>query len=207
MLVRTNVNWALVGPDSHLDRIYLAGKINYRTRWRHKLIPDFSRELEADALRPSLVRKCKSTCGAVFWYTGPYFVCCDHGCAHTHPACTARVSIACPTGHATRNPAELVHSLNLLRIERSTGLFAFVDELDCFGTLGEISFARAKGIPVGLAYGPNITVHARDNLWFVERFATWVWDALPVQQDFKSFLSEPSTYRLSQKRPALANAS
>ena len=72
-----------------------------------------------------------------------------------------------------------VHWLNRCRIDQSTGVFAYIDELDCYGTISEIGYAAAKGIPVGLAYGPNITTHARDNLWFVEAFAAWVWDATP----------------------------
>jgi hypothetical protein len=207
MLVHTNGNWAIVGPDAHLHRIYLAGKINYEARWRHKLIPDFPRELEADALRSDLVRKCKSAGGAVFWYTGPYFVCCDHGCTHTPGMHGAGYDCMSDWPRNTQSRRNLVHSLNVQRIERSTGLFAFVDELDCYGTISEIGYAAAKGIPVGLAYGPHISVHARAELWFIERFATWFWDALPVQQAFECFLSELSTYRLSHKHTALASTS
>jgi hypothetical protein len=205
MLVNPNINHFMgrsykakathlhLGPDARLHRVYLAGKISH-TCWRHKVIPNFPRTLEQEALSPYLMQKCKTACGAAFWYTGPYFVSCDHGCAHAgmHGAGFDCMS-DWPDQQGRR---DRVHRLNAQRLERSTGVFVYLDELDCYGSLAEIGHAYGQRIPIGIAYGPSVTVHGRNELWFVERFATWVYDSLAIEEAFAPFL-----WSLSSTRP------
>jgi hypothetical protein len=172
----------------NLPRVYLAGKIA-KNDWRGRLTGDVKTSMEDEALDGSLVLRVKTPAHHHFFdWTGPFAVACDHGCAHGPSTHGAGISVCATFGETTkRERRDLVHSLNRQRIERSTGLFAYIDETDCFGTLAEIGHAHGKGIPVGICYGPRITVHGRDALWFAEHYASWVYDAMPLEDAFEDF--------------------
>ena len=169
-------------------RIYLAGKIA-KNDWRLRLTDNAKANMEEEALDRFIAIPIQAH-GYV--WTGPYAVACDHGCFHGPLTHGAGANVWCSPEPETSKLARrnLVHSLNEQRIERSTGVFAYIDELDRYGTLAEIGHAYGQRIPVGLCYGPRITVHERDNLWFVERYANWVFDAQPIERAFGEFLRE-----------------
>jgi hypothetical protein len=169
-------------------RIYLAGKIA-KNDWRLRLTDNAKASMEEEALDRFIAIPVKAR---GYLWTGPYAVACDHGCFHGPSTHGAAANVWCSPEPETNRQARrnLVHSLNAERIERSTGVFAYIDELDCYGTLAEIGHAYGQRIPVGLCYGPRITVHERDHLWFVERYANWVYDAQQIEQAFGEFLGE-----------------
>jgi nucleoside 2-deoxyribosyltransferase len=74
--------------------------------------------------------------------------------------------------------------LNTARIRRADFVFAHIDEVDCFGTLGEIGFAHGAGVPVYLHFGSKLTQAQRYDFWFIEKFATAVHDRITVRHAF-----------------------
>jgi len=171
-------------PAWHGIRIYLAGKIT-KNGWRHRLTGYRGAVCEEVAFDPNCELVCE---GKGFIFVGPFPVACDHGCWHgpsTHGAKLTNCSY-----FVKETQSDLRHRVFLLnqhRIRRSDGVFAYIDELDCCGTLAEIGYAPALGKPIGLAYGRNITVHDRNHLWFVEKCASEVYEAMPLEEAFEEF--------------------
>jgi nucleoside 2-deoxyribosyltransferase len=70
-----------------------------------------------------------------------------------------------------------VHGLSLLRIANADFVFAYINEIDAFGTFAELGYAHARAKPIYICFGPNLT--QRDDLWFIEAFAAEVFDGSP----------------------------
>ena len=176
--------------DKHLQRIYLAGAIS-SNGWRERLIGHQRFLHEEKARSPSTVLKCWGPLGLNFLCVGPFFVSCDHGCGHSGPAAHG-LAYFCESPLHAPNPSEelarrnLVHWLNVQRIERARGMFVYIDEGDCFGTLIEIGHAYGRQIPIGLAFGPSILADLKSDMWLADRYATWVYD-LPLEKAFIKF--------------------
>jgi len=197
---------SIFSPDyANRLKVYLAGKIGHND-WRSQVTAGVKANMEDEALNPAIAFAVPYATLNGYAWTGPYAIACDHGCAHGPSTHGAAITV-CATEHYTtlRARRDLVHRLNISRLERATGVFAYIDELDCFGTLAEIGHAYGKGIPVGLCYGPRITVHERDNLWFVERYATWIYDGPPLKAAFSGFMWELNNWAYQQKEQAKQN--
>ena len=147
-------------------KVYLAGKIG-KNDWRTEIVGGHA-GLDDAALAegwPTLV-------GAVLGrhdYVGPYFVACDHGCAHgrdTHGVSNDRVGC----GAESRNPRGLVVERCLLAVERANLVFAWVDSVTAYGTLFELGYARALKKPIVVAH-PRGFYDASD-LWFARAAST-----------------------------------
>jgi hypothetical protein len=126
-------------------------------------------------------------------FVGPFFVSCDHGCAHGNK--THAVAGGCIGDLDSTERAALqrrVHAVNLARIRRADFVFAHVDEVDCFGTLAEIGFAFGVCVSVHLFLGPNLTRAQRNDLWFVEKFATAVYPGTSIRIAFLAALNRES---------------
>lgn len=67
---------------------------------------------------------------------------------------------------------ELVRRLALDAIRRCDVLFAWVDTLDCFGTLAEIGYAHAMGRRIWVGSPPEFSDSYR-HLWFAVCMAEW----------------------------------
>ena len=88
-----------------------------------------------------------------------------------------------------------IFDLNRYRIERADMVFAYINEMDCFGTLPEIGHAaqlkkkkpKWEQRPLGICFGPGLTRKDRDELWCIERHATRVYEG-PVKDAFEAFL-------------------
>lgn len=63
-------------------------------------------------------------------------------------------------------------------------MFAHINEVDCFGTLSEIGFAHGAGVPVPLYFGNKLTQAQRYDFWFVEKFATAVYERITARHAF-----------------------
>jgi hypothetical protein len=147
-------------------KIYLAGKIA-KNDWRHELVEGLRSTIDDTHERESSLAQWPILHGAIKGthdYTGPYFISCDHGCYHgpnTHGVIGGGCDVMeSPSRQAT---VDLCRSA----IRRSDLVFAWVDTLDAYGTIAEIAFARAIGIPVQIA-GPQ----EFGDMWFVYRFCS-----------------------------------
>ncbi len=150
--------------------IYLAGKIGYAD-WRTQIFGSRFGAAPNDGknsygfdrvLDESLTHDCGS-----FHYGGPFFISCDHGCAHG-PASHGAAPSGCLDGGADDGRIEMreqILHVNFARIRRADLVFAYINELDCFGTLVEVGFATALEKPIGVGIGRNITVEQFDDLW------------------------------------------
>jgi len=137
-------------------RIYLAGKIA-QEGWRSDIArPSLGYDAE-QALDPSYVVDCPQ-----FLYGGPFYIGCKHACT------------MCPTRHGvmgccgTDEDAEgrkKVYNANRERIRRSDFVFAYINEPDCFGTIGEVGIAAQCGIPIAVAFGPAVTGQLYLEMW------------------------------------------
>jgi hypothetical protein len=140
-------------------RVYFAGKI-FRRDWRCEILHD-SRAGGVDfteVFNPELTVDRED-----FVYGGPFFVSCDHGCAHG-PGNHAVKEGCTEEGDHLRSK---VWKANLQRIRRAEILFAYVNEVDCFGTMVEIGIAAQRKIPMGVAFGPSITDQQYKELWML----------------------------------------
>lgn len=129
-----------------LPRMYLAGKIG-KHDWRQSIIPHIR---EGEFGRPIVCER--------FIYTGPFFVACDHGCAHgeaTHGA--ARNPC---TDHYGAPPRWTVPSLCREWIRNADVFFAWIDDPMAYGTVLEIGWAQMTRKPVYLAF---------KNEWFADQ--------------------------------------
>lgn len=126
--------------DEH--RLYLAGKIAKKD-WRHSVV---------HGLMPLISGREDKTgwpihehaLGHGVHYTGPFFLSDDHGCTHG-PSTHGRGHDCGDYGGDTRG--ETVR-LCYQAIDRSTALFAWLDDPSAHGTLVEIGYAQGRGIPV-----------------------------------------------------------
>jgi hypothetical protein len=173
---------------------YFAGKIA-KNDWRHDLVHDFREDTFfnddlAFRERPIL----QNALGNGLHYSGPHFNSCDHGCAHgpnQHGVFGCCLDVLVP-------PHSHVSSAALLQIQRSDVLFAWLDDVTCYGTLVEIGIARAlhKMIWIGWAVGMATVKEGdpcapRDNLWFANSLADYNCVADSATQAFRYFLSKP----------------
>lgn len=107
-------------------------------------------------------------------YAGPYFVSCDHGCFHgddTHGVNADRNY----GDHNSLNNSHLVVEACLNAIQRADVVFAWIDQLDCYGTITELGYAAALRKPIW-ACGPRsfrdmwFPLELADNLYYSHMF-------------------------------------
>lgn len=160
-----------------LPRVYLAGKI-YANCWRHDIVKGLGR-YGSDAWNPyTPPANWPVLAGGVLDgladYAGPYFVGCDHGCAHncsTH-ALTGDGCIS-DGGLDLLTARERSYKLRRGAMSRSSIVFAYIDRPDCFGTLVELGWASAQGKTIWLCF-PDPAPSWVDDMWFVQQSATLV---------------------------------
>jgi hypothetical protein len=136
-------------------QIYLAGKI-HKNCWRHLIVPN---------LRSSTWNDAPINCGE-YNYTGPFFVGCDHGCYHgnnSHGNLSLLDGI-CMSLDATKRE---VRKRCLDRVSQCDILFAYIESLDCFGTIAEIEHALVKDKFVVVAFAPGVATKFSNDIWFV----------------------------------------
>ncbi len=137
-------------------RIYLAGKVS-RADWRTAILGARPGGVsDEDWVRPwPTLRK------AIFGvhdYVGPYFVSCDHGCAHGKHAHGVLGG-----GCTSLNGRDIDLVAKCQRAIRTADLvFAWLDDTTAYGTLWELGFA--SGFGVATAVGGPLSIQ-RD-LWF-----------------------------------------
>jgi hypothetical protein len=145
--------------------VYLAGKVA-KNDWRHDAVLGLRGALgngpETGAQMPQGEFFVLST---GVRYSGPFFVGCDHGCAHgpsTHGS---------GNGGCTQTPTTRSDVARRCRegIDRADYVFAWLDDLTAYGTLFEIGLAVGLGKKIWLYTSPD---HDHDDLWFAKHSAT-----------------------------------
>ncbi len=161
-------------------KIYLAGSIK-KNCWRHNVVKGLRGAIEEiDS------GECASSALHQFWptlhhaifgrhhYVGPYFTSCDHGCFHGEDSHGVGASVEKKIHDAEEKKGDVVQ-VCLQAIHAADLVFAWIDSLDCYGTITELGYARAIGKTVCVC-GPR----AFRDMWFLYTMA-----------DFTVFVDSP----------------
>lgn len=162
----------------HRPRVYLAGKIEPHD-WRHDVVAGlrgaWCNDLP-DPMEPETWTGWPILPGAVFDaplrpggargvgpadYVGPYFIACDHACAHgtsTHATAGGCVQ---PSVDAAR---AFVHRQCLRALHYADLVFAWLDNPSAYGTLVELGYATALRKRIVIAHPGDLRI-VRD-MWF-----------------------------------------
>lgn len=168
-----------------MTKVYLAGKIGH-TDWRHDFfdLRDSSDEyVQAIPLEKENERELPSN-GNLF-YSGPFFIACDHGCAHgrsnhgrgvNQPGCI-------PYNNSQYATLERCKTW----INNADYIFVWLNDNTAFGTLTEIGYAHALGkkIFIGFPYdhsshddnGEEESFSVNRDMWFALQMADRVVEA------------------------------
>jgi hypothetical protein len=155
--------------------IYLAGKIGHDD-WRTQIFGsrfgsvDWADDDATSGFKKLLDETLTTDCGR-FLYGGPFFIACDHSCAHAPNGHGASPS-GCLTGNAPYGRLEILNEIwrvNCARIKRADFIFAYINETDCYGTLIELGYAAALDKNIGVGIGRNIKVEEFDDLWMARQ--------------------------------------
>lgn len=140
---------------SRLPRVYLAGKIS-KHDWRHSLFPLRHVELTYDREHDRVVSRERLNHDG-FEYAGPYFLGDDHGCFHG-PGQHGIIDPGWADGHSMSDrdfPQVLsrrtVSQSCLAWIADADVVFCWLEGVDAYGTLVELGYAHARGIPIYVA--------------------------------------------------------
>jgi hypothetical protein len=132
--------------------IYLAGKIR-KQDWRHEVVAGLDEALYL--LRGQWDRQqwptLRNAVTGGFDYVGPYF--CPGDVGHELHGFY----------YDERSEKGLIHALCKDAIRRADLIFAWIDELHCYGTVKEITWAQEFGKPVHVAIKSGFNA---DDLWF-----------------------------------------
>jgi hypothetical protein len=173
--------------------IYFAGKIG-QNDWRHSLVcADLRGAIGSGGNDEGLFDPGFTLDCGRYLYCGPFFVSCDHGCAHganQHGA----IGGCCDDDYhevtefdepgfndliARRRAIDAKHNrvfnINLRRLRSANFVFAYIESGDAFGTLIELGMAHSWRIPIGLRLPPE----ASDDMWMVARTAQRVYRGSP----------------------------
>lgn len=149
----------------HCFGVYLAGKVRGDGDWRYQVFPGLSRLSASDAIvvqwenRKPYVPS--PPFGREHYYCGPYFS-SDHEERQDHKA---------GLGHYTKHDADISRREDVFRmstdaIDRADFVFAWLDDLTCYGTLVEIGYARAMGKPIYIGTPERVSGEIHEHLWF-----------------------------------------
>jgi hypothetical protein len=136
-------------------RVYLCGPIA-KNCWRHRLVPGFRDAFcgeEGAHARYDVVTEL-ATITPGFVCVGPWFIGCDHGCAHgqgTHGT-EGRGCLEDPLGRQNRSD---VYHANMERIRRADAVFAYIDREKALGSAFELGAAMDRGKPIFVGFPPD----------------------------------------------------
>lgn len=162
-------------------RVYFAGKVSHHGGYRGKLLGD-SRVMSRGEHQATIQ-------GKPVIYTGPFALSCDHGCWHRldhglispyassgGPQLNEYEETACPEDDHKGNGFDQATAVSncFSQIAKSDAIHAFIDSLDCYGTIAELGYASGIGLPIFLVCSgvadPDLDV--RDDLWFIKNMPT-----------------------------------
>lgn len=144
------------------EMVYLAGKIGPND-WRTGILPDL-RDWCGNILSQVGDRWPHHqfvSNGASHTYVGPYFVGCDHACAHQSIKHAYSRDFVCGDPGSPKQERDVVR-LCRLAIADATVVFGWLDAPDAYGTLWELGYAAGLGKRVVVATGD----HTNREQWF-----------------------------------------
>lgn len=163
------------GHTRRYFRFYFAGRIT-KHGWRSEIlgIPRIQAP-ESGLIYESIVPGGHSYCG-------PYFVSCDHGCAHVdgHHGChindctrDARDAAAITGGLSKHhwNGREIAFKNSIAGIRACDIVFAWIEDDKCYGTLAELGYAKGIGREIFIAYSKWV-----DPIWFISRMDSFSYE-------------------------------
>lgn len=147
-----------------MKKVYYAGKIG-KNDWRHDIFENL-RRVDIEEIESCV----KYLTISDIIYNGPYFIACDHGCYHgnsTHGVGIGKASEHCCCC-VNETKEEKAYDDCLSYIRSSDIVFAYIDSMDCYGTISEIGYAKAIGKPIYIALDSNeLSNDEIRDLWFV----------------------------------------
>jgi nucleoside 2-deoxyribosyltransferase len=182
-------------------KIYLAGKI-YANCWRHEIVDglrEAMNDIDNSNTCPSGLNKkdlvtlgreiefpvLKKAIYGLHDYVGPYFFSCDHGCWHAE---------------GSHGLAELDRRMVYLRcmaaVHEADLVFAWLEDMTCYGTLFELGYARGKAKTTWVALPPDREMI--EELWFSLHTATRVGYGTSADQALQWMLSKAAATRGSK---------
>lgn len=139
--------WVEIKPiylRENFKDIYMAGSI-CKNGWRNVFV---------DGLRSSPIESQLQVYNYSLIYVGPFFISCDHGCSHgsmTHgmgEGCQSWSEDTIPSGG---DREKFVVNKCITQISKADTIFAWIDKVDCFGTLLELGYARGLNKDIRVA--------------------------------------------------------
>lgn len=144
---------------------YFAGKISH-TCWRHSLVSDLrdSTNYEDLDLGTLILER---AIDRYHHYCGPFFISCDHGCYHGdgHHG-RKQLDYDCSATHHDYMGRDAAYRNCYENLIQSTAVFAWIDSMDCYGTIFELGLASQLGKPIYIGVDAKIGKQVRDQMWF-----------------------------------------
>jgi len=196
--------------------VYCAGKIA-KNDWRHELFPTLRSAVSAGAyntseqpdLGPDLLRDGspgRFQGGDVYLYGGPFFLSCDHGCAHgrdTHGQGPNACFDVPRSDHGVTFAPETVAARCLEWLRWCDVVFVWLDSPTAYGTIAEIGYARGIGLPV-FCYHDSRRAGDLTDMWFAAALCDVRGEAPDPYQAWGRFVADlaPHVPSLGQGRNA-----
>lgn len=135
-------------------RFYLAGKIGPQG-WRDAIVPDLQYQCSRlyTAKKPEWPELPQAIQPGGHSYVGPYFLACDHGCFHGDTQHGVGAANGGESAAIAYSRSEVWQRCQQA-LARATVIFAWIDGMDCYGTLLELGYAAALGKGIWIA-GPR----------------------------------------------------
>lgn len=163
-------------------RIYLAGKIG-KNCWRHDIVRGLRGAGDIGLPWPTLERAIDGTHD----YVGPFFVSCDHGCAHA-PSQHGNAE-RCSGLEGLGRGFALLHCFQAL--DNADLVFAWIENLTAFGTLVEIGWAAKRmnqfgnRLVVVVCFSDRMSDEDMEEMWFASEAASLVIQAPSPDQGLR----------------------
>ncbi len=174
-------------------KFYLAGKIS-KVDWRAEILgehrPGALNDWSCDDNVDYSSAFMNNAIAGRHHYCGPFFISCDHGCAHTrpdkeNPNCGHGVSLVNCTVDNQNSGRESASRNCRANLESADAVFAWISSFHAYGTFVEIGYAAALGKPIGIGFDIEGSF---DELWFLKSMAWFVDYSASAKVSFDKFL-------------------
>lgn len=150
-------------------KIYFAGKVTKGGGYRQSLLKSYRAMSDGE-------REYKID-GMAVTYVGPFAIGCDHGCYHSNFHGLSWESrdhglFVCGGGDMNNKsypkgiPPYAVVTSCANQVRRCDLFYAYIDSLDCYGTIAEIAIASENKKEIFIEINENIKKEIRE-MWFV----------------------------------------
>ena len=169
--------------------IFIAGKVK-KNGFRHDIVPELRGRISEDDAHNGIhwreIAYCFDFEGHSLHYTGPFPVCCDHGCYHGESQHGYGLKTGgCYFGNLTSR--KFLRNQCISAIEDAHVLYAWIECDTCYGTLAEIAYAKAIKRPIVVGLSEDFDA---SELWFPLSMANVIIEASTAKEAFRSALPE-----------------